>query len=100
MANTHTKGVKYEREVADLFTAHGFTVRGLEQAGDHLIICRDGLLLASECKRHERIRLPEWWKQAVDDAPDGSIPLVTFRPSRTRSRSLLWTDDLARLIAR
>lgn len=98
MPNYRAKGVAYEREVADLFAGYGFTVRGLEQEGDHLIIARNGVVLASECKRRERIALPEWWAQTIRDAPEGTVPMLTFRQSRTRSRSLLWTDDLARLV--
>jgi hypothetical protein len=100
MRNGRGKGVAYEREVAALFERYGFTVRGLEQEGDHLCFARDGIVLAGECKRRERIALPEWWAQTIADAPAGAVPVLTFRPSRTRSRSLLWTDDLLRLVTR
>lgn len=100
MPNYRAKGVAYEREVAALFERYGFAVRGLEQEGDHLIVCRDGIVLASECKRRERLAIPEWWAQTVSDAPKGTVPVLTFRPSRQRSRSLMWTEDLARMLAR
>jgi hypothetical protein len=97
---TRAKGVRYEREVATLFESYGFAVRGLEAAGDHLIVSADGVTLSSECKRQERLRIPEWWEQATTDAPRGTIPVLTFRQSRQESLSVIRTADLARLLAR
>lgn len=98
--NTRAKGVRFEREVADVFTAAGFAVRGLEAIGDHLILRRDGLVLSSECKRREKLSIGAWWKQTVADAPDGAVPLLTFRQARGEMLSLVRTEDLVRLIAR
>jgi len=92
------KGVRFEREVADAYAAAGFAVRGLEAAGDHLCLRRDGLTLHSECKRQERIRLPEWWRQAVDDAPAGAVPVLTVRWNRGEMLTVIRTSDLLRLI--
>lgn len=97
--NPKEKGQKYEREVARLFEAAGFAVRGLESGGDHLIVAASGgVVLASECKRHERIKLHEWWRQAEGDAPKGTIPILTFRQSRQESLTVIRTADLARLL--
>lgn len=96
--NTRGKGTRYEREVADVFTAAGFTVRGLENAGDHLIISRKGLVLHGECKRQERLRLPEWLAQLKRDAPQGTVPVLTFRQSRGESWSVIRAADLAALL--
>lgn len=68
--------------MARIFQSAGFEVRGLEASGDHLVACRDGLILHSEVKRHERIRLPEWLRQAAEEAPAGAVPVVSFRQSR------------------
>ena len=35
---SRAKGVAGEKEVADIYTEHGFEVRGLEGRGDHLAI--------------------------------------------------------------
>lgn len=79
---TRRKGTDFERQVADTWRSHGHTVRGLEAAGDHLIITPSGLVLHSECKRQERVRLPEWWAQTVRDCPVGAVPTLTLRWSR------------------
>jgi Holliday junction resolvase len=96
--NSRAKGTGYEREVAGLFIDAGFDVRGLESSGDHLIVCRSGLVLHSECKRAERVKLEQWWLQAVTDAPHDVPPVLTFRKNHMRSRSILWTEDLLRMI--
>jgi hypothetical protein len=83
-ASSRRKGVKGEREVARLYESAGFEVRGLEGAGDHLVVCGPGVRLHSEVKRHERVRLPEWLRQAEQEAPPDSIPVVAFRQSRGR----------------
>lgn len=82
------KGLTGERDVADLFEQAGWTVRGLEGSGDWLALkAADNLTappahpvtLHVECKRQERLRLPEWLAQAAAEAPPGVPPLVVFR---------------------
>lgn len=97
-ASTRRKGIAGEREVARLFEAAGFEVRGLEGAGDHLVLCRDGLVLHSEVKRQERLRLPEWIAQAEAEAPAGSVPLVSFRQSRQEWHAALRLAELIELL--
>lgn len=98
--NKSAKGITFERQVADAYMAAGFDVRGLEGGGDHFVVCRDGLVIASECKRQERLKIPEWWRQCVDDAPTGSTPILTFRQSRQEMLSVVRTADLLRMIGR
>ncbi len=105
---TRAKGVNGEREVANVWKAHGLEVRGLEGSGDHLVIApatvepirRHAATIHSEVKRHERLRLPEWLAQAAAEAPAGTIPVVSFRQSRGRWYACLPLDDLAELVAR
>lgn len=105
--NSRAKGLSGEREVAALFEAQGFMVRGLESRGDHLVIVArrteprlaSSLVLHSEVKRAERLRLHEWIKQAEYECPASAIPLLTFRRSREPWRSVIRTEDLLRLIA-
>lgn len=99
MPRPRAKGVAFEREVAALAESYGFDVRGLEAGGDHLILCTGGVVLASECKRQERLRIPEWWAQATSDAPNGAVPVLTFRQSRRESLSVVRTADLFRIVA-
>ena len=94
------KGVRFERDVRRAWEAAGLTVRGLEAEGDHLIVSVDGLVISSECKRQERLKIPEWWRQCSDDAPAGSVPVLTFRQSRGEMLSVIRTRDLARLAGR
>ena len=94
------KGVRFEREVRQVFEGAGFAVRGLEAEGDHLIVSLDGLVISSECKRQERLKIPEWWRQAATDAPPGSVPVLTFRQSRGEMLSVVRTADLVRLVSR
>lgn len=91
------KGLVGERDVADRFRAAGWTVRGLEGSGDWLALrpaeygehedagtyeIRPASTLHVECKRQERLRLPEWLEQAANEAPPGVAPLVVFRQNR------------------
>ena len=109
------KGVRFEREVADAYRAVGFSVRGLEGEGDHLCIRRvqdvdrngraieyddDALVIHSECKRQEKVRLREWWQQASSEAPAGAVPVLTLRWNRGEMLTVLRTADFLRLVAR
>lgn len=95
------KGRKGEREVATLFETAGLTVRGLEAAGDHLMVCDPSgrLVVHSEVKRHETARVWQWWEQATAEAPAGSFVAVTFRRSRSPWLSLVSTVRLAEVLA-
>jgi hypothetical protein len=99
------KGVAAEREVAALFQAAGFHVRGLESGGDHLIV-GPSFILHSEVKRHERLRIPEWTAQCEADASGLTIPLLSYRQSASTFqpahpwRSIIRTGTLASLLAR
>ncbi len=94
------KGRKGEREVAELYEESGFEVRGLEAAGDHLIVVpgEPALVLHSECKRQETTRPWEWWGQATAEAPPGTIPVVHFRRSRSPWLALIAASDLAAIL--
>lgn len=99
MANhSRQKGLTGEREVAAIFQAAGLAVRGLEGQGDHLIVCADGMTLHSEVKRQETARVWEWMRQAEAEAPQGVVPLVSFRRNRGRWYGMLALDDLAAIL--
>lgn len=80
-ASSRRKGVRGEAEVRRLLTDAGFECRGLEGSGDWLAF-RDGLTLHVETKRAERLKLPEWLRQAADEAPSGTLPVVAFRQNQ------------------
>lgn len=86
------KGARYELEVAKEFRAAGFDVDrvpnsgGLKVKGDIKAndTSLDGFHL--ECKRQETLALPKWLRQAHEEAPDGSTPVVIFRQSSRGSK--------------
>src|SRR5215471_11664670 len=79
---TRDKGIRFERDVAQAFEAAGFTVRGLEAGGDHFVVDRDGKPRHGECKRQERLRIPEWIEQVERDCPPGVPWFLAFKQSR------------------
>jgi hypothetical protein len=87
-----------EREVARIWQAAGFDVRNLEASGDHLVVCANGVTIHSETKRAERLKLPEWLRQAADEAPQGTVPVVAFRQNRGEWYAALPLESLAELI--
>lgn len=98
-ASERRKGLVGELEVRRLFEGHGFTVRGLEGAGDHLAIGH-GLVVHVESKRQEVARPWLWQAQAILEAPPGSLPLVAFRRSRSPWWGMAPLDELAAALAR
>lgn len=112
-AGSRRKGIAGEREAAQVWESHGATVRGLEAAGDHLVIfappgriwsdirkpARGVAVFHSETKRAERLKIPEWWRQTVKDAPKGTIPVLSVRQNRGEWLAVLRLDDLAALVS-
>jgi Holliday junction resolvase len=78
-ASSRRKGLKGEQEVARLLRAHGKVVRRLGGKGDVLTAFGTTYPLHLEVKRAERLKLPEWLRQAQAEAPDGNVPVVAFR---------------------
>jgi Holliday junction resolvase len=95
------KGLRGEREVAAIYEARGFAVRGLEGTGDHLVVgvAPLGLTIHSEVKRQETARVWAWWEQASSEAPAGSMVVVAFRRSRSKWLAIVELEELADLIA-
>jgi len=101
-ASSRRKGLDAEREVATLFRAFGWEVRGLEGAGDWLCVSRRAAgvsLLHLECKRAERLRIPEWLEQMAGDAPAGSLPVLAFRQNRQPWRVVVDLEQLLELLS-
>jgi hypothetical protein len=94
------KGLAAEAEVARIYRAAGLTVRGLEGAGDHLVLGAAGLVIHSEVKRQERCQLPLWVRQADAEAPPDVVPVIAWRGNRMAWRADLPLAALAALLAR
>lgn len=93
------KGLAGEREVAAIFAAAGYSVRNLEGQGDALAIGSNGRLMHVEVKRHERLQLWEWIKQAEAETPKGVPPVIAFRRNHSMWRADLALDDLLGMIS-
>jgi hypothetical protein len=103
-AATRRKGLKGEREVADRWQDAGWQVRGLEGSGDWLAfrtvtnLRPETVTIHVEVKRQERLKVPEWLKQAALEAPLGVPPVVCFRQNQGEWYAALRLDDLMGLI--
>lgn len=93
------KGLRGELEVRELWTRHGFTVRGLEATGDHLVVGASRLIHC-ETKRQETTRPWQWWEQASAETPPGAATLVPFRRSRSPWLVIADLEQLAAMLAR
>jgi hypothetical protein len=108
------KGLKGEREVAQMLTDAGWTVRGLEGSGDCLAIMGpryydledtygpDNVTrtLHVEVKRYAaRARWEEWLTQVQADAPNGVPWVLVTRADRRQALATLPLAALLELIA-
>lgn len=96
-AGSRLKGRNFERQVAVTFEAAGFTVYGLEGAGDHLVIGTDGGTLHVEAKAHERLQLGEWLRQQEREFPAGVRRALVFKQAR---RPLYVVEPLTQFVER
>lgn len=78
------KGKRFEREVANLFKAHGFEAKRTAQfcgkTGTADVDGVDGLHI--ECKAVERLNLNKAMEQSMSDAREGEVPIVIHKMSR------------------
>jgi hypothetical protein len=91
--------LRWELAVRRAYEAAGFTVRGLEGEGDHLCFGRNGLVIGSEAKNQQRLKVPEWWRQTTTDAPDGAVPVLTMKLPGGEMVSMVRTSQLLELLS-
>lgn len=95
------KGAAAENEVRDMIRAHGWTRchrnfdSGSAGGGD---IARGPEGIHLEVKRHEKLSLPAWLRQAEQEAAEHDIPVVAFRQSRGQWYACLPLDELLPLL--
>jgi hypothetical protein len=109
------KGLAGEHEVAAIFRAQGFEVRGLEGSGDHLAMRRRhwppdarvvtdmvwdaALTIHSEVKRAETMKIWQWLAQLEAEAPPGTLPLLSFRRNRSPWYGCAPLEQLVKVLA-
>lgn len=93
--NSRRKGAAAEREVRDVLRRHGYAASrdgqigdGSDLAGPNEDLKHNVRGIHFEVKRRETLALPQWARQAADDAR-GRTPIVVYRTSRTP-----WRADL------
>ena len=96
------KGARAELEVAKVFQAAGFDCNRVPNSGGLRI---KGDLYGDvpahvEVKRAERLCIPEWWRQAQGEAPEGVLPVLAFRQSRGEWLAAVPLPALVALLAR
>ena len=67
MINSKSKGVRFERELANELKARGYN-------GDADVVGLPGIHI--EAKRQEKMQLYDWMEQAKRDAKPGKLPAV------------------------
>ena len=105
---SRAKGLRGEHEVAAIFRAQGFEVRGLEGEGDHLCIVGPRysysstppyITIHSEVKRQERLQLWQWLAQLEAEAPPGTLPMLSFRRNRSPWYACVPLEALVKVLA-
>lgn len=85
-SRSRSKGQRGERELVGLYRSHGFEAErnlGQEHEISEVFDVKtdvrgvDGIHI--QAKRQEKIEMPKWIKQVLDEAPPDSIPTVHFR---------------------
>ena len=87
--NSKKKGARYEREIASLLRAEGYSARRTAQYAGNTGDAADVIGLPGihiEAKRQEQLRIYDWMQQAIrDSANTGNLPAVFFRKSNEQT---------------
>jgi hypothetical protein len=100
-ATERRKGAEFEREVARLLRARGWTYAGRSSDGrkqggrGDIQNGPEGCHL--ELKRQERLNVPKAFDQVMADS-DGAIPILIHRPSRHEIMATLPAEELFALL--
>lgn len=94
--NSRQKGAAAEREVAQILHTYGFEATRDGRLDSDLKHNVQGFHF--EVKRRETLALPEWTRQAEEDAPESVIPAVIYRSSRQPWRVSHPLESLLRLL--
>jgi hypothetical protein len=97
-ASSRRKGIRGEGDVARIFRAGGVTVEKLQQQQGGVCDLIAGDRFYVDVKRAERLKLPEWLRQAADEAPQ-SGRVVCGAAARGAGGAGRMSDSAAFLIA-
>lgn len=108
-ASRKAKGRKFQQQIRDDLVDHlgidpgDVQSTAMGQAGCDLYLspaARERFPYGVECKHHETLSIPAWWKQCTMNAEaEGLIPLLVFRRNREEPLAVLRWSDLLRLLA-
>ena len=89
------KGAQFERDIERYLNGvDGITARRvapLGYSGGDIHVAASGVELLVECKNRQRLELPEWWRQACDDANQwGALPVLVVKRPRTTNPAHQW----------
>lgn len=103
------KGSEYEREISRLYVEYGIDPKStrmplsgadsvlkgdVRHAHDNAIPFR----FVDECKRQERINIPEYWKQTLVQCGFGEEPVLHFRQNHQESLTIIRTATFMTLL--
>ncbi len=92
------KGLRGEREAAQIWKDAGAAVRNLEYDGDHLILTATGTVLHQEVKLAERWKMGEWIAQCERDAPNYTPFVLALRRNNGDWYGLMNLHVLAKIV--
>lgn len=103
-----SKGREFQKKIrADLISSlhideGDILSTGMGQSGCDLYLspaAQEKFPYGVECKRREKISLPEWWGQCSHNAEaEGLTPLLIFRRSHKEAMAVLRWEDLLNLL--
>ncbi len=102
MTNSRRKGHNFERDIVRLYSPgfgrvhRGDQSRSGSDAADVEIEGLPGLWV--ECKIREKIALYQWWKQAVEAATDGRLPVLHIRQNQDQGLVVVSEDLYFRML--
>ena len=100
--NSNRKGKDGERELAHELEKYGYSTRRGQQFcganGDADVVGLPGFHI--ECKRVEKLNIIEAYRQSVNDAKDGEIPVVMHRKNYQPWLVTLELKDFMELLGR
>lgn len=99
--SSRTKGASAEREIVNMLKERGYAARRAAYSGAMAHEKGDVVGLPGhhvEVKRCERLKLPEWTRQAESQCKPDEVPIVVYRSSREQWRVSLPFDKYLDLI--